>query len=135
MSAIEKMVEWLDSKAKASVLIKDYWLEAATKARSLLSEEKATGTAKCVSGHDGGCPWYIPGSNPPSRHAAEEPLAVLADRKGFAISFMERCAKGFYISITNGPDPDIEFTAPTYQEAEQAARQYLNGLPDREEKK
>ena len=138
MSAIEKMVEWLDSKAKASVLIKDYWLEAATKARSLLSEEKATGTAKCVSGHDGGCPWYIPGSNPPSRHAAEEPLAVLADRKGFNRIQYDAYTDGqksVYLTEGEKYDKDTtleqEFYGGTYAAAEAKARQFLNTLPDK----
>ena len=39
MTGLEKLVEWLDSKAGASVLVKDYWLEAADKARALLAEE------------------------------------------------------------------------------------------------
>ena len=68
MSKLAKLVEWLennedDMDGPTCDAVYD-------KARSLLAEEaaqKPTAPAKCVSGHDGGCPWYIPGSNPPSR--------------------------------------------------------------------
>ena len=58
MTGLEKLVEWLDSKAGASVLVKDYWLEAADKARALLAEEQA------------------------NKPVEDEPLEELAKRKG-----------------------------------------------------
>ena len=107
-------------------------------ALSILSEEKATATAKCVSGHDGGCPWYIPGSNPPSRHAADEPLAVLADRKGYAVYSNKRIRKPvrdfpWHISLTfiKSTNERKSFYCDTYAEAESKAKAYLNGLEDR----
>ena len=57
---------------------------------------------------------------------ATEPLAVLADRKGWVfddvvISIWERKSQGA---------KDKEFSTHTYESAEQLARQYLEGLPD-----
>ena len=74
MTGLEKLVEWFKENEKFTMTSEEMSMfnSCYAKARSLLSEEKAKAPAKCVSGHDGGCPWYIPGSNPPSRHAAEK---------------------------------------------------------------
>jgi len=86
-------------------------------ALSILSEEKATATAKCVSGHDGGCPWYIPGSNPPSRHAADEPLAE---------------PNVFGMRIVEDPTmPPGEWKIVAHPSV--IKRAYLNGLNDKKE--
>ena len=66
-----------------------------------------------------------------SRHAADEPLAVLADRKG--CTFVPRpVIDGWRLSVfieTKGGG-QIPFDGPTYTEAEAKARAYLNGLED-----
>ena len=71
-----------------------------------------------------------------------EPLAVLADRKGYSIKQIERFAPNlpvpeeWYISIeTEGLDvmgcPNGKiFTAPTHAACEAKARAYLDTLPD-----
>ena len=74
----------------------------------------------------------------------EEPLAVLADRKGIAsieILPPTKTVKTWDIELLRDiPDGDgIErervFEADTYPAAEQAARQWLNEQPDRNEMK
>ena len=77
VKGVEVVVEHWESKdpQEAYCIITREDIEGIHKILSRHAAEKATAPAKCVSGHDGGCPWYIPGSNPPSRHAADEPLA------------------------------------------------------------
>jgi hypothetical protein len=115
-------------------------------ALSILSEEKATATAKCVSGHDGGCPWYIPGSNPPSRHAADEPLAM---DKRTALALIEyettraRAVLDGMESENRGRErqgsahawPESCFAEVTdeLEQKTKEARAYLNGLADKKE--
>lgn len=71
----------------------------------------------------------------------EEPLAVLADRKGYDIqvtgpSFGQIRTGGIWvIGITNLYPKCEEFVGPTYAAAESAARKYLEGLPDKGESK
>lgn len=68
-----------------------------------------------------------------------EPLAVLADRKGYVITRIDGKSEGEYkwaIGIIEQDEEGIEgnwkgFEAPTYAAAEQAAREYLNKLEDR----
>ena len=81
-----------------------------------------------------------------SRHTEakqDEPLAVLADRKGFKGVVFERSNDGaigpreYYCSpFTSLPDGGNEwFDSPTYAGAESKARAYLNTLPDKGETK
>jgi hypothetical protein len=74
-----------------------------------------------------------------SRHAkVEEPLAVLADRKGYVITRIDGKSDGDYrwaIGIRFQDEEGIEgnwkgFEAPTYAAAEAKARAYLEGLDD-----
>ena len=78
-----------------------------------------------------------------SCHAAkvEEPLAVLADRKGYFISVMwteiREEIKQYCIQIKQVHKDFLgeayTYFAPTYAECEAKARQYLNGLTDKKE--
>lgn len=74
-----------------------------------------------------------------SRHAEEEPLAVLADRKGFysveilpPTNEVEDWDISLCIELSDNEGSQREkwFEGPTYSEAESNARQYLNALPD-----
>lgn len=63
----------------------------------------------------------------------KEPLAVLADRKGFGCVRFDTYTDGtksVYLLNANGVIQEKEFHAPTYAEAETLARQYLESLPD-----
>ena len=72
----------------------------------------------------------------------EEPLAVLADRKGYVISRIDGRSDGDYkwaIGMTFQDEEGNEgkwkgFEAPTYAAAEAKARKYLESLPDKEGK-
>lgn len=73
-----------------------------------------------------------------SRHEAEEPLAVLADRKGVRLRHARNEKDVWVISLRSqfgirGCRSVIH--ASTYQEAEQVARKYLLSLPDKGENK
>ena len=77
---------------------------------------------------------------PCTRHAADEPLAVLADRKGYAVYSNNRIRKPisdmpWHISITFIKDTNkrTSFYTRSYAEAEAKARAYLNGLNDKKE--
>ena len=67
-----------------------------------------------------------------------EPLAVLADRKGYYISRIDgngedshRWEIGMFQFTEEGEEVNWKgFEAPTYAECEAKARAYLNGLPD-----
>ena len=69
---------------------------------------------------------------------AVEPLAVLADRKGYYISRIDgngedshRWEIGMFQFTEEGEEVNWKgFEAPTYAECEAKARAYLNGLPD-----
>jgi len=148
MTGLEKLVEWFKENEKFTMTSEEMSMfnSCYAKARSLLSEEKATGTAKCVSGHDGGCPWYIPGSNPPSRHAAEEPLAM---DKRTALALIEyettraRAVLDGMESENRGRErqgsahawPESCFAEVTdeLEQKTKEARAYLNGLADKKE--
>ena len=74
-----------------------------------------------------------------SRYEAEEPLAVLADRKGYeAVNIIPPTGvvKEWDIELLRGYEDgdgvELEktITAPTYAECEAKARSYLNGLTD-----
>ena len=63
-----------------------------------------------------------------------EPLAVLADRKGYGVVYQNYAAYRqvrlfAQLSFHGG---DVLYTGKTYPEAELKARQYLESLPDRE---
>ena len=63
----------------------------------------------------------------------EEPLAVLADRKGLVLDWAGKRAEGMWeIWFNNFPESD--FIGSTYAQAEQAARAYLMALPTKAEK-
>lgn len=74
---------------------------------------------------------------------AEEPLAVLADRKGYwKAGFVSSCdtmAEHYWtcniqktsFDIRIDKQRDYDFTGPTYAEAEAKAREYLNKLEDK----
>lgn len=79
-----------------------------------------------------------------SRHEAEqeEPLAVLADRKGYVISHWGRYESegcnpiaGWVISMYGHGEDMKTFRYHTNYEAESQARAYLMGLPDKGESK
>ena len=154
MTGLEKFEKWLegmvpkhptvptegDSAACEKLASENVYLSVLAEVRRRIAAEKATAPAKCVSGHDGGCPWYIPGSTPPSRHQADEPLAVLADRKGYAVYSNKRIRKPvrdfpWHISLTfiKSTNERKSFYCDTYAEAESKAKAYLNGLEDRKE--
>lgn len=90
---------------------------------------------RCVTCMDSGpCDGYIHVDMPAV--PSQEPLAVLADRKG--VSF-EVCPPSFYVHNVGVWDIGIGepkkglytlFKASTYAEAEAKARAYLEGLPD-----
>ena len=70
-----------------------------------------------------------------SRHAkVEEPLAVVADRKGYYIGLITKSGHlPWYIQVrSKGFDSGSNFEAPTYAEAEAKAREFLNTLTDKE---
>ena len=138
MTGLEKLVEWLDSKAGASVLVKDYWLEAADKARALLAEEaEQKPVEESVEGLCGTCNGYgivqiAPnvrgmktcdtckgkGKMEGHRPVKEEPLEELAKRKG------HRLELAGWLYRQDG--------SLVVQRAENMAalRAYLNGLDD-----
>lgn len=66
-----------------------------------------------------------------SRHEKDtEPLAVLADRKGFRVQSF-RVVLGWTICLNDRKNTTAEkFREHTYALTEAKARQYLNGLPD-----
>ena len=80
----------------------------------------------------------------PTESIAEEPLAVLADRKGFySIEILpptndvedwdiSLCTE---LSDNEGSQREKWFDAPTYSAAEAKARKWLNALPNLQEKK
>lgn len=70
-----------------------------------------------------------------SRYEAEDPLAVLADRKGLCMGHIgaHKNAKWGIMLISTSlwsKGNGATFFAPTYAECEAKARAYLNGLPD-----
>ena len=71
---------------------------------------------------------------------SQEPLAVLADRKGFTITAMPYTTKRFtrawnIIVHTRHGDVASEWAGDSFEFAEAKARAYLAGLPDKEEGK
>jgi hypothetical protein len=67
-----------------------------------------------------------------SRHKPQEPLAVLADRKGItAIGYRQTNTSGKCVESWGAKIGPSVFYGKTYAEAESKARQYLEGLPDK----
>ena len=103
MTAIHEMVKWLDNRDAHSGKMRRAELRyIRTKAHELLANER-------------------------SLHRVEaEPLDKLAERKGF---FVEQCAVAL---MTEGYKNYERYYGDTPAAAEQAARDYLNGLADKE---
>ena len=181
MTGLEKLVEGLEKKPGFTVPLAPsgvmaIWREdTLKKARSLLSAEKATGTAKdevlreriaqitahracCGSEHDipngkihgycvvCGVPWPCDYAGvPPSRHAADEPLAI---DKRTALALIEyettraRAVLDGMESENRGRErqgsahawPESCFAEVTdeLEQKTKEARAYLNGLKDKE---
>ena len=119
MTAIEKMVEWLEKAHNAGGA--DYYM-AIRKVRQLAYEEqsKPTVTEPC-----------------PLSHAVQvkevEPLAIAASR--FCIEIMPPVCKGdvWDITLENAPHGRKTFSAPTYAACESQARKWLEELEDKGE--
>ena len=158
MTGLEKLVEWLDSKAGASVLVKDYWLEAADKARALLAEEaEQKPVEESVEGLCGTCngsgmvqigpnirgmktcetckgKGKIAGHRP----VEDEPLEELAAKKG--IGYEIYCHLGKYHIQMFGSELCTQEIFKAFKDIElgaikSLARAYLNGLDDKSDSK
>ena len=70
-----------------------------------------------------------------SRHPEDEPLAVLADKKGWWIDAMGNTTDEWFIQIKRGRAYENKgwesFEDDTYAKAESKAREYLEGLEDK----
>jgi hypothetical protein len=64
--------------------------------------------------------------------AEQEPLAVLANRKGHSVRGIYKITAGWclQLDICSTYEPCKQFIADTYAEAEDKAREFLNARPD-----
>jgi len=108
------------------------------------TERRIDGDSWCRNGHKHPTKDFI--CHAPTESIVEEPLAVLAKRKGFwktiTLNGVDSMANGFVsveierevFDIRKEPKRSDMFVARTHAAAEAKARQYLNGIPDREAK-